>query len=108
MANLSLLAGLQIKSIQRGSVSYNAGGSGTITVTEVNPNKAVLYTNCKPAYAGRYNLGILGISHEVHSTTVFAGATLTNGTTISWLAGTSMNNTSAGAGLLRWELVEYY
>ncbi len=108
MANLSILNGLKIKSIQRGSVTYNTGDTNTITVTNVDTNKSVLYTNCKPAYAGRNNAGVLGLTHEEHSTTVTAGAILTNGTTITWKAGTAMNNALTGSGVMRWELVEYY
>lgn len=108
MASTTTLYGLRIKSIQRGSVTFGTGGSGTVTVSAVDPNKSVLFTTCRPAYSGRDFAGLLGISHESHMTTVFAGATLTNGTTISWLGGTAMNNVTTGTGTLRWELVEYY
>lgn len=108
MASLTTLYGQRIKSIQRGSVSYARGGSGTITITSVNTVKSILYTNCSPGYAGTNTPGLLGISHNEQTTTILAGATLTNSTTISWLAGSSVTNAVSGNGTLRWELVEFY
>ena len=108
MANLSALTGLRIKSIQRGSVTFNAGNSGNITVSSVDTTKSVLFTTCRPAYAGDNSPGALGIGHSVFSTTIFAGARLTTNTNIAWLAGATMGNEVSGSGTLRWELVEYY
>ncbi len=107
-----ILGGVRVKSVQRGAVAFDAIGAGTsngtITVNSVDTSKSILLTTCRPAYSGRNFAGLLGISHEVHQTTVFAGASLTNSTTISWQAGSAMNTVETGSGLLRWELIEFY
>lgn len=108
MTSLTTLYGQRIKSIQRGSVSYATNATGTITVTSVDTTKAILHTNCSPGYAGTNVVGLLGISHHEETTSIFAGATLTNSTTIIWKSGPASSNKIAGNGTMRWELVEYY
>lgn len=108
MTTLTTLYGQRIKSIQRGSVSYADNATGTVTVTSVNTAKSILHTNCSPGYAGTNVVGLLGISHHEETTSIFAGATLTNSTTITWKSGPAASNNVAGNGTLRWELVEFY
>jgi|TARA_B110000091_G_scaffold162461_1_gene173284 hypothetical protein len=93
-----------IKSIQRGTTSVSKGATVTATINSVDVTKTMIVVSTTNGWQNGHSSG-----YYAGTASITAGVVLTNGTTLTLIAGSGQGGTSAGNGPCStdWEVVEY-